>query len=387
MAVAQSVDVADPIEAARINHSATTLADGRVLIAGGAGLSAAELYDISGTAAGPVEEPLEPTSLFDAISPDTTLLVSEVPAGLSLLTFSGMPSFLLAESALATAQGDAEPDVNDGDLLIETDDIVQPSIFTSAIAAAFAGAQGQILNVITQANTDGSFQSYRPNVPDVANTLKQLDASAVVWAGTGHDAIFMQGYLHAQDRVFSLESVRRSFLPLVNLGPAITPADFLALNPAVQVIWVWDNPNDSWIFFNPALPAGFQGSGVIPFLAPFIAFLQGPATITFGAGDGLPNCDLLLDDDARDTLSGDTGQDILFDAFDEAGPGGQAVLELGGNLAFGLDVTLEDIDNSIDVVNSLTFAQALSGLPFNLSCVDLYRTPSFDPTVSIPPIE
>ena len=51
VATAQSVDVADPVDGDRVNHTATTPADGRVLIAAGLGRSSAELFSLTSVAA------------------------------------------------------------------------------------------------------------------------------------------------------------------------------------------------------------------------------------------------------------------------------------------------------------------------------------------------
>ena len=199
---------------------------------------------------------------------------------------------------------------------------------------------------------------------DRCRLAAELDGSAsivfdqfrvpTVVAQTEHDALFLQGYMHARDRLFQMDLQRRLFSGTLSelVGPSGLPQDVqlrtLGLRRAAQRSLAVQTPETmAW------LQAYADGVN---------AYIDDPA-------NPLPLEYSLLETD-RAGIPPWTPLDSLT---------------MAKGLAFGLSFDLEDIDRTLALLNFLGVGDVLGFNGLQLFNTDLYRTAPFDPTVSIQP--
>ena len=197
--------------------------------------------------------------------------------------------------------------------------------------------------------------------PVEAVPLKGLQEEArVVWDSEGiphiyarndQDASFMMGYLHARDRLFQMDSLRRLFSGRLAelLGPGALPSDIqfrtLGLRRAAEETW--------------ATSARVTAVWLQAYSDGVNAFLETqPLPPQYGA--------LEL---TRSSVPKWTPVDSVV---------------VGKGLAFGLSFDLDDIDRTVALVAYQTAGAALSFDGTALFFEDLFRSAPMDPTVSIP---
>ena len=175
-----------------------------------------------------------------------------------------------------------------------------------------------------------------------------------VVAQNERDAIFLQGYLHAQDRFFQMDFQRRQFSGTLSelIGSAGLGADVqlrtLGLRRAAERSLPLQTPETlAWL---EAYSAGVN------------AWLDSPTT-------SLPIEYTVLEID-RAGIPDWTPLDTLT---------------MVKGLAFGLSFSLDDIDRTLAFLQFLGVGEALGFNGLQLFSIDLYRAAPFDPTISIPP--
>lgn len=174
-----------------------------------------------------------------------------------------------------------------------------------------------------------------------------------VVAQTEHDAIYLQGYMHARDRLFQMDFQRRLFAGKASemLGSAALAQDVqlrtLGLDRAAQRSLAVQTPETmAW------LQAYADGVNA------YLANTSVPLPPEYGA--------LEMD---RDGIPPWTPLDTL-------------VVVKG--LAFGLSFDLGDIDRTLALLNFRGVGEILGFNGFQLFNADLYRVAPFDATISIP---
>ncbi len=175
-----------------------------------------------------------------------------------------------------------------------------------------------------------------------------------VHAQTEHDAIYMQGFMHAKDRFFQMDFQRRQFSGTLSelVGPGAIAADVqlrtLGLRRAAEASLAAQTPETmAW------LQAYSDGVN---------AFIQSPV-------EPLPIEYTALEID-RGGIPAWTPTDTL-------------VMVKG--LAFGLSFSLADIDRTIALLTFLGTCEVLGCNGLQLFQDDLYRVAPFQATLSVPP--
>ena len=302
LATAQAVDVADPIVADRNSHSATTLADGTVLIAGGddAGstfYAAAEIYtpdaideppvdeppvdeppvdeppvdeppvDEPPVDEPPVDEPLPALTFADFADlpiPGLTLIATEVPPGLSLVSLTGIIPLLAAIEAaeLSAAQGEIDVDFDDGDPIIEGDGGDDLSTFLDEKARIGT-------DILVRDATIGIDKVFNPAdgnsfAPDGLPFLNLFTTAGVgpIWVNAPNGGWVVDAFWSDEQWQTIPPHTGRSspFVPIAYTGPATQPnLAALGLDGAdVPAVFAWEIASSSWKTFRPGGPKPTQ---------------------------------------------------------------------------------------------------------------------------------
>jgi len=169
-------------------------------------------------------------------------------------------------------------------------------------------------------------------------------------AQTEHDAIYLQGYMHARDRLWQMDYQRHLFSGTLSelVGSAALPTDVQLRTLGLRRAAV-----RSLAVQTPEMLVWLQAyaDGVNAFLA------TQPLPIQYGA--------------------------LEITEVDPWTPTDGLVMVKG--LAFGLSFDLSDIDRTIALLNFLPVCGFLGCNGFQLTTEDLYRTAPFEAVVSIPP--
>ncbi|MCP3980667.1 MAG: penicillin acylase family protein [bacterium] len=168
-----------------------------------------------------------------------------------------------------------------------------------------------------------------------------------------HDAIYLQGFMHARDRMFQMDVQRRLFSGTLSelVGTAGLPQDVqlrtLGLRRAAERSLAVQTPESlAWLEAYAAGVNEFMVNDSMPLPIEYFAL-----EIT------------------RDTIPAWTPLDSLT---------------MVKGLAFGLSFGLEDIDNTLAVLSMRGVGDALGFNGLQLHSVDTWRVAPFDPTISIP---
>ena len=293
LATAQAVDVADPIVADRNSHSATTLADDTVLIAGGddAGstfYAAAEIYTPDAIDEPPVDEPpvdeppvdeppvdeppvdepppaLTFADFADLPIPGLTLIATEVPPGLSLVSLTGIIPLLAAIEAaeLSAAQGEIDVDFDDGDLIIEGDG-GDDDLSTFLDEKARIGTD--ILVRDAMIGIDKVFNPADSNsfAPDGLPFLNLFTTAGVgpIWVNAPNGGWVVDAFWSDEQWQTIPPHTGRSspFVPIAYTGPATQPnLAALGLDGAdVPAVFAWEIASSSWKTFRAGGPKPTQ---------------------------------------------------------------------------------------------------------------------------------
>lgn len=197
-----------------------------------------------------------------------------------------------------------------------------------------------------------------PGLEGPALVVFDADAVPHICSGRDHDTFFLQGYLHARDRFFQMDTLRRTFSGTLAelLGEAALSSDvqfrtFGLRRAAAESLAAYE------------LLAGRDGSQAF---APLHAYVDG--VNAYLAAHPLPPEYAALEL----TAAGVQPWTVLDS------------LTVGKGLAFGLSFDLLELDLT---PNLLAYAAAGQALGFNgvaLFFEDTHRTAPFDPAVSIP---
>ncbi|HXV76937.1 MAG TPA: penicillin acylase family protein [Candidatus Polarisedimenticolaceae bacterium] len=173
-------------------------------------------------------------------------------------------------------------------------------------------------------------------------------------AETEHDAIFLQGYLHAKDRLFQMDFQRRLFSGRVSelVGPAALPQDV-----QLRTLGLRRAADRSLLAQTPEAMAWLQ------------AYADGVNAYLADPSQPLPIEYASLEID-RGGIPPWTPTDTLV---------------MAKGLSFGLSFDLGDIDRTLALLNFLGVCEVLGCNGLQLFNDDLYRTAPFESVVSIPP--
>lgn len=174
-----------------------------------------------------------------------------------------------------------------------------------------------------------------------------------IFALNEHDALFMLGWVHSQDRFFQMDTLRRTFS-----GTLASLVGAAALGTDVQL---------RTLGLRRAAEAT-EGALTDETLAAIEAYAAGVNAYLASAANPLPPeyTALLL---TKAGVPAWTAVDTLV---------------IGKGLAFGLSFDLDDLGNTEAVLTFSGLGGILGFDGFALFFEDLYRSASFDPTVSIP---
>ena len=267
---------------------------------GGAVLSAAEIYDIDGVVTDPgeeeppiEEEPVEPpieeepvtppppltfADFADLPIPGLTLIATELPPGLSLVSLTGIVPLLAAIEAeeLSAAQDD------DGQFplrpflraLFDEDVRVNTAVFH---ARATIGVE----RVIHPTTGDG----FSPGAPDIVNRLTTVGVEPV-WLFAPDGGWYFDAFWSDEQIVKIPDRSERpsDFVGISYTGPTVVPANVGALGldervdlDTFPVIFLW-GPSSEWLAFR-------TGSGVPAILQTAPGFATGDALLPLVLND------------------------------------------------------------------------------------------------------
>ena len=231
--------------------------------------------------------------------------------------------------------------------------VMLAAALTAALASPAASAAADPEPVVV--DPDDEVRLPAIEIPGLLESVRlYTDAWGVphVFAANDHDAIFVQGFLHAQDRLFQMDVLRRTFEGTLAelVGAAALPSDVqlrtLGLSrAALATAAVLDDETLAWL--------DAYTDGVNAFMAQ-------------ASGAPAEHAALSI---TLDGIRAWTNLDTLT---------------IAKGLSFGLSFDLEDLDRTEAL---LSFQAAGSVLGFDGTALffeDLYRSAPFDPGVSIP---
>jgi len=187
-----------------------------------------------------------------------------------------------------------------------------------------------------------------------ASIVYDINRVPTIVAETEHDALFLQGYLHAKNRLFQMDFQRRAFSGTLAemFGPSVIPQDV-----QLRTLGLRRAAERSLAVQTPEVMAWLQAysDGVNAFLAN-------------------PNESLPLEYGALELDRGGIPPWTPLDS-----------LTTAKGLAFELSFDLSDIDRTLALLNFLGICPLIGCNGLQLLNDDLYRTAPFEATLSIPP--
>ena len=268
-----------------------------------------------------------------ARGPETTLIVTDVPAGFSLIGFTGIPSVLLTESAFSTAQ--APPAVFE----------VISDVDIAVLRLAFLGDPP---TTVYRRPAGALWERWDERLPATLNSLIHVAAPEMLGVQLEADSRVLQGYVPSDERrVLEGAWPAGTFATVVWTGAEAELTTWAVQNPIVRGVWAWDNVRKEWASFFPDLPAVLQGLRTVHPFDPLFLALEGFGSVVIPATPvGGPSCDLVFDALAvRETGGGDAaGGAALRDAV----PGSEIVLSGGGRVRIGDHLQAVDVEATID---------------------------------------
>jgi len=197
-----------------------------------------------------------------------------------------------------------------------------------------------------------------PGLKTVAKVVRDGDGIAHVQARNEHDLFFLQGYVHAQDRLFQMDVSRRTADGTLAelLGPGA-----LANDVQLRTIGLERSGQRTYLALLADAAAGERTS--IAVLAAMRAYAEGVNAYLDRADPLPPEYGALELTQVRRWQVGDS-------------------INIGKLIAFGLSFDLDDISNSqrLGAFQNVLGAQAGAALFFQ----DLFRSQPFDPAATVP---
>lgn len=328
LGVAQSVEVASPIQGARDSHTATVLLDGTVLIAGGAGgggtiHASAEIYSIDETGAGPVEEPVEEpeeeelppltfASLADTPLPDLAAYVTPIPAGLTLFSVSGLAAVYAAglseESLELSAAQNGATDISELPP-IPIDWFLTYGLLNENVVA------------IIDPNDGNAF--FSPSAPASINKITHIRPGYGYYIRTSGANALIDYYINLPHDVRPIPGARFTYIGITTPWAELDPD--LGIFTTRDGTGVLSDLRDGATLFRPLRNGGFDSFrvGVPTAINSYRMLHYGQTAISTGTGPFVqPQPDLPFG--ACDTIvSRINGEDSIL-----TGPGGDATVEI-----------------------------------------------------------
>jgi penicillin amidase len=235
----------------------------------------------------------------------------------------------------------------------------------AAFLFVFIPGQGHLLAAPAaapqaRAEPAGKSQVIRlPALKSSARIIRDVDGLAHVEARNEHDMFFLQGWVHAQDRLFQMDVNRRqpSGTLAELLGPGALPSDV-----QLRTIGLRRSAERSWAAIQADAQAGDETARGVE--AAMFAYAEGVNAYVDAAGGVLPP---------------EYGA-LNLGSFEPWVPVDSIVI--GKLIAFGLSFDLDDIENTETLA---AFQSVLGQGPgFLLFAEDLYRSAPFDPASTVP---